>query len=217
VGELGILIIDDDEQGRAALLHVLDAEGWRVRVVPMAADALAEIARGEWHLVIANVAMTGLDTPLFTTLKDLALAPALDSDEAAAPRPDAASPRQVGAGRPRVRVLFLLPAIAPMEVQAALEDAGLPYALKPFHLHDFLERVSDLLLETRAIAEPIRRVRQSAAAAERRERDRRTDHDRRAQMFTAREDYQMTEEEIAEFERQEEEERRKREKEKEPH
>lgn len=214
MGELGILIIDDDEQSRAALLHVLDAEGWRVHVVPMATDALAEIARGEWSLVIANVAMTGLDTPLFSTLKELALAPALDDASTSLTTEGAPAPTPGGAVRPRV--LFLIPAIAPMEVQAALERDGLPYALKPFHLHDFLERVSDLLLEARAIAEPIRRVQQSAASAERRRQERRTSHDRRAEMFTAREDYQMTEEEITEFEREEKEARRKREKEKEP-
>src|SRR5207244_5974270 len=34
----------------------------------------------------------------------------------------------------------------------------LPYTLKPFHFNDFLEKVSDLLLETDSISRPIRRV-----------------------------------------------------------
>jgi DNA-binding response OmpR family regulator len=197
VEELGILIVDDDEQGRRALHHVLDAEGWRVRVVPMASAALAELAGGSWHLVIANIALTGLDSPLFTTLKELARAPAVPEET-----PDAAVRR--------ARVLFLIPELAAEELQPVLEREGLPYAVKPFHLHDFLEKVSDLLLETRAIEAPIRRVKQSAAESERRREERREGRERRkAEMFSSRKDYTMTEEELAEFERQEEEARRR--------
>src|SRR5256885_3924678 len=60
-----------------------------------------------------------------------------------------------------VRVLFLVPELAAPEAQPALEHEQLPYSLKPFHLHDFLEKVSDLLLETGAIPQPIRRVHRS--------------------------------------------------------
>ncbi len=189
---IGILIIDDDEASQAALRQVLDSEGWKLHIVPLANQALAELASGAWRLVIVNVAMTGLTGPIFSTLKELAQAPAVE------------------AGKPRARVLFLVPELSGAEAQPILEQEGLPYSLKPFHLHDFLEKVSDLLLETAAIPAPIRRIRYDAKAPERRHKDRRTGRDRReTSMFAAREDYMMTEEEIAEFERQEEEERKK--------
>lgn len=187
--DIGILILDDDEQGQAALWHVLDSEGWRVRVVPLVQEALAELARSNYTLVLVNVAMTGLSGPLFTTLKDLTQV---------APE----------AGKPRVRVLFIVPELVAEHAQPLLEREGLPYTLKPFHLHDFLEKVSDLLLEAQAISQPIRQVRQEAGA-ERRRVERRTSEDRRLTMFASREDSQMTEEEIAEFEKQEAEQRKK--------
>jgi DNA-binding response OmpR family regulator len=208
VTQVGILIIDDDEASQSALRQVLDSEGWKVHIVPLANQALGELASGEWKLVIVNVAMTGLDGPLFSTLRELALAPPLE------------------AGATRVRVLFLVPELAGAEAQPVLEREGLPYTLKPFHLNDFLEKVSDLLLETNAISAPIRRIRYDPNARdhgtgsdrrflhERRSGpDRRSGRDRReTSMFAARADYMMSEEEILEFEKQEEEERKKKQK-----
>ena len=197
--KVGILVIDDDERSQAALRLVLDTEGCYVRIVPAATQVFAELAGGNWKLVIANVTMTGLEGPLFTTLKELAQAPPVE------------------AGRTRVRVLFLVPEQAGAETQLRLEHEQLPYALKPFHLHDFLEKVSDLLLETHAIAAPIRRVRHESKGAARSRRvgdkGQRWGRERRdTSMFASRDAYMMTEEEIAEFERQEEEERKKKKK-----
>jgi DNA-binding NtrC family response regulator len=195
VNPVSILIIDDDEASQAALRQVLDSDGWKLQIVPLAHQALAELASTNWTLVIVNVAMTGLDGPLFSTLKELALAAAVE------------------AGRTRARVLFLVPELAGPVAQPALERERLPYSLKPFHLHDFLEKVSDLLLETNAIPAPIRRVRYEYKGPDRRGKDRRSGRDRReTAMFASRADYMMSEEEIAEFERQEEEERKKKKK-----
>jgi DNA-binding response OmpR family regulator len=194
VSQLGILIIDDDEASQTALRYVLDSDGWRVRIVPLGSQALVELARGEWALVIVNVALTGLDGPLFTTLKELALSPPLEAD------------------RMRVRVLFLVPELAGPEAQPVLERERLPYALKPIHLHDFLEKVSDLLLETQAISAPIRRVRREHKEAPGRRSGRERRPGRETAMFASREDYMMSEEEIAEFEKQEEEARKKKQK-----
>lgn len=195
--EVGILIIDDDKDSQAALRHVLDSEGWMVRVVPLASQGLEALASGEWTLVLVNVAMTGLSGPLFSTLRELAQA---DADTA-------------GAARKRARVLFLVPDLAAKEAQPHLEVHGLPYTLKPFHLHDFLEKISDLLLEAGAIPEPIRQMRFEHTGKERRQKDQRSGRDRRqTKMFASRDDYQMTEEEIAEFEKEEEEERKRKQK-----
>ena len=190
MSQVGILIIDDDEASQLALQQILDSEGWNVRIVPLANLALAELAHGDWTLAIVNVAMTGLDGPLFTTLKELALSPWLE------------------AGRTRVRVLFMVPELVSPRAQPVLEREQLPYALKPVHLHDFLEKVSDLLLEAHAISAPIRRVRHADRAPTGRA-TRASRPCRETAMFSSRQDYMMSEEEIAEFEKQEKEERKK--------
>ena len=191
---VGILIVDDDRSSQAALRELLDAEGWRVGIVPLASQALPELAGGDWSLVIANVSLTGLDGPLFTTLKELSQA---------APVED---------GHKRARVLFLVPELAGAIAQPVLEREHVPYALKPFHLHDFLEKVSDLLMETSAIEAPIRNVRagfgvhlaaRKLGRAEREKAGPQTSG-RATNMFASREDYQMTEEEMIEYEKQEE-------------
>jgi DNA-binding response OmpR family regulator len=201
VSEIGILIVDDDIATQRSLKNVLDSEGWRVRIVPLAAHAMAELAKGSWNLVIANVAIASPQSALFATLAELS-----GADE---------QPREGEAeqSRKRIRVLFLVPAVAVKAVLPVLERESLPYSITPYHLNDFLERVSELLVEAGAIVEPIRAI-GGFAANRRRARDPRQQRDgRRTAMFASRDDYQMTEEEMAEFERQEEEDRKKREKE----
>jgi PleD family two-component response regulator len=226
VAEVGILIVDDDIVSQRALKHVLDSEGWRVRIVPLAAHALPELASGGWNLVIANVALTDPRGPLFAILRELEQAGshAAESergeqpDEPSTGSPDPASEASAngnGKSARRVRVLFLVPQTFAKHVQPVLERDGLPYSLKPYHLHDFLEKVSELLLESGAVLEPIRSMGSPTFAKKRRRALARSQRDsRRGSMFASREDYQMTEEEMAEFERQEEEDRKKREKEK---
>jgi len=206
LAEVGILIIDDDIVSQRALKSVLDSEGWRVRIVSRASHALSELAGGQWSLVIANVALTPLRGPLFAILRELTLA------DSCAPDVESNDGRE-GISRKGVRTLFVVPLTSAKEAQPLLEREGLAYTLKPYHLHDFLEKVSELLVESGAIAEPIRTM-GSFTKGRRRSSGRRAGRDaRRVAMFASREDYQMTEEEMIEFERQEEEERKKREKE----
>lgn len=194
MSDVNILIIDDDSASQHALQHVFDAEGWRVSVVPIPSEAMRELARGRWTLVVVNVALADLTGPFFATLKTLAQTEA-----------------EPGKNQKLLRVLFLVPTLAARWAQPVLEREGLPYVMKPIHLHDFLEKVSDLLIEAKAIPQPIREAVLPAAAKERRQRDRRSGGERRrGQMFASREDYMMTEEEIADFEKQEEAERKKR-------
>jgi len=197
VPEVGILIVDDDVANQRALKNILDSEGWRVRIVHGEPHALAELASGSWNLAIVNMALTDTRGPLFSILKELSQA-----DTPA--QTDGESPHRA------FRALFLVPAGVARQVQPTLEREGLPYSLKPYHLNDFLEKVSELLVEAGAIAEPIRSI-AGFGAQKRRRRDLRFSRDaRRGTMFASREDYQMTEEEMVEFERQEEEERKKR-------
>jgi DNA-binding response OmpR family regulator len=197
---VGVLIVDDDIASQRALKGVLDAESWRIRVVTRTPDAMAELATGVWNLVIANATVAQAGGPLFAVLKELA------QSEPASQLHQPEGPRQK-----RLSVLFLVSALQAKEVQTALEREGLSYLQKPYHLHDLLEKVSELLMQSGAITEPIRGI--SGFAARKRRRDPRTAHNTRRAMFASREDYQMTEEEMADFEREEEDDRKKREKE----
>lgn len=194
--KIGILIIDDDEVNQSALRQMLDSEGWHVRVVSVVGDALAELSSGEWSLVIVNIAMVGLKSPVYLTLKELALAPAVEE------------------GFVRARVLFVVPETAAAEALPVFERERLPYVVKPFQFHDLLEKVSDLLMEAAALANPIRRVRHDSNLSERKRKEGREGREsgrtlaqRNTSMFAKRDEYVMTEEEIAEFEKTDKEER----------
>ena len=196
-GEVRILVIDDDAANQAALRQMLDAEGWEVVVVPTVNQGLAALAAGGWVLVIVNMGLCGQESLLFHMLRELALTEPAEGEKA------------------RVRTLFLVPELAGQEVQAALERDRLPYILKPLHLHDFLERVSDLLMETAAIAVPIRQVQYMSRSARRGKKgSEKAAQSRQTQMFASRSEYQMTEEEITEYERHEQEEIQKKRKKK---
>lgn len=198
--QIGILIVDDDVASQHALKSVLDSEGWRVRIVPDAHQALTELATGAWNLAIVNVAVADVQGPLFAILRELADT-TLDAE-----------PNNSNGGRKQLRVLFLVPLRLAATVQPVLERESLPYSVKPYHLHEFFEKVSELLVESGAMEVPIRAMgtvsfRKSPARSRRG-----APRARRGAMFASREEYQMTEEEMAEYERQEEEERKKREK-----
>lgn len=176
---MGILVLDDDAQGSSTVKQILDSEGWRVRVVPDTHMLLAELKTGEWALVIANAALTGIEGPAFITLRELA----------------GVSPEDGG----RVRVLFMIPELSGGQYIVQLETARLPYVIRPYHLHDFLEKVSDLLVEVKAIEAPIRQVRHEFGAL----RKKKKQAGRSNSMFASRDSFSYTDEELAEYERQE--------------
>jgi DNA-binding response OmpR family regulator len=177
--QVGILVLDNDPGGQGALRQILDSEGWRVRIVPDTQLLMAELKSGEWSLVVANVALMGLDSPLFFTLRELSSVSAAE-----------------GA---RLRVLYILPEMSGGQFVGPLEAAKLPYVVRPFHLHDFLEKVSDLLVEVKAIEAPLRQVRHEFGQIRKKKRqDGRTNS-----MFAARDSSCYTDEELAEYEKQE--------------
>jgi CheY-like chemotaxis protein len=204
VAEVGILIFDDDIASQRALKHILDSEGWRVRVVPDASHAFMELASSHWSLVIVNAALIDLRGPLFGMLKELAQAEPVRKPGGGAATGDATASM--------IRVLFLVPPGMDSNVQVMLEQEALPYALKPCHLHDFLEKVSELLVDGGAIARPLRSISDSFGGKKRHKDSRFSRDAGSGTMFASREDYQMTEEEMIEFEQQEETERKKRQK-----
>jgi DNA-binding response OmpR family regulator len=187
--DVGILIIDGDAASQAALGQVLGAEGWLVEGATSSSQALQKLAQGKWSLVLANMAVTGVTGALFVTLRELALPPETEGAKA------------------HVRILFLVPEHMAAQATALLEEEHLPYVLKPFTFHDLLERVSDLLMETESIGTPLRKVKQEGLKSSRRSRragrDPGRDGARNTGMFSIQEDYQWSEEELAEYERQE--------------
>ena len=187
--DVGILIIDDDAASQAALSQVLGAEGWFVEGATSSNQALQKLAQGKWSLVLANMSVTGVTGALFVTLRELALPPEVEGAKA------------------QVRILFLVPEDTAAQATPLLDEDHLPYVVKPFTFHDLLERVSDLLMETEAIGTPLRKVRHEGLKSSR--RSRRTGRDpgrdgaRNTGMFSIQEDYSWSEEELAEYERQE--------------
>jgi len=205
LARIGILIIEDDEANQSALRQVLDSEGWQVRVVTAVNQALGELSSGEWSLVIVNIAMVGLTSPVYLTLRELALSPAVEE------------------GNVRARVLFVVPESVALQAVPVFEREKLPYVVKPFQFHDLIEKVSDLLMEAAALASPIRRVRRDSSLSERKRKEGREGREagnafaqRNTNMFAKRDEYVMTEEEIAEFEKQEKEEQEQKRKKKPP-
>ena len=177
--QVGILVLDNDTQGSSAVKQILDSEGWRVRTVQDTQMLLAELKTGEWSLVIANVALTGVEGPAFITLRELA----------------SVSPEDGG----RVRALYLVPESGGSQYIGHLEIGHMPYVVRPYHLHDFLEKVSDLLVEVKAIEAPLRQVRHEFGAL----RMKKKQAGRSNAMFASRDSTSYTEEELAEYEREE--------------
>lgn len=195
---VGILIIEDDAASQMALSQVLGSEGWLVEGATSISQGFQQLATGKWTLVLANTATTGVTGALFYTLRELALPP------------------EGEAAKAHVRILFLVPEATAAQTTPLLEQEHLPYVVKPFTFHDLLERVSDLLMETEAIGAPLRKVKQEGLKASRRSRhagrDPGRDGARNTGMFSGREDYQWSEEELAEYERLETETLRKKKK-----
>lgn len=177
--QVGILVLDNDPSGQGALRQILDSEGWRVRIVPDTKLLLAELKTGEYSLVVANAALIGPDSPLFVTLRELS---SVSAEEGA-----------------RLRVLYILPELSGGQYAGPLEAAKLPYVVRPFHLHDFLEKVSDLLVEVKAIEAPLRQVRHEFGQIQKKKKQ----AGRSNSMFAARDSFSYTDEELAEYEKQE--------------
>jgi len=176
---VGILVLDSDPHAGTAVKQVLDSEGWRVRLVPDAKGLLAELKSADWSLVVANATAIDLDSPAFFTLREIASVP------------------QENGGR--IRALFIIPEMAERQLTGAIEAARLPYVVRPYHFHDFLEKVSDLLVEIKAIEAPLRLVRREFGAL----RKKRKQAAGSNSMFAARDTFSYSEEEIAEYEREE--------------
>ena len=178
--QVAILVLEDDADNAAAARQLLDSEGWRVHIVTDANLLLNELRNGEWALVVANVAVMGTDSAAFPTLQELASVPA---DEGG-----------------RIRGLYIVPEMSDIKYMRVLEQARLPYVVRPFNFHDLIQKVSDLLFEVHAIAAPLRQVSREFGVVRKKKQDAPRGNN---SMFASRESYSYSEEEVAEYERQE--------------
>jgi len=176
---VGLLVLESDPTNAMAVKQILDSEGWRVRIVPDLPLLHAELKTAEYSLLIANIAQVGLASTTFHVLRELS---SVSHDEGG-----------------RIRVLFVVPEMSGGQFVDELEAARVPYVTRPFHLHDFLEKVSDLLVEVKAIEGPLRMTRYEFGEA----RKKKKQSGRTTSMFASRDSYIYTEEELAEYERQE--------------
>jgi DNA-binding response OmpR family regulator len=177
--QVNILVLDEEGASANALRQVLDSEGWRVRFIGDMKLLLGELKTGEWSLVIANIGLLGTKSAGFVTLQELSSVPVEEGG--------------------RLRCLFLVPELSGSQFVGTLEQARLPYVVRPYHLHDFLEKVSDLLVEVKAIEAPLRQVRYEFGGLRKKKRE----ASRTTSMFAPRDSYSYSEEELAEYERQE--------------
>ena len=166
--QVGLLVLESDPGSSAALKQILDSEGWRVRIVEDLKMLHVELKTAEYSLLIANIALIGLDSPTFHVLKELGGVSAEDGG--------------------KIRTLFVIPELNGSQFIGHLETARLPYVLRPFHLHDFLEKVSDLLVEVKAIAAPLRMTRYEFGEA----RKKKKQASRTTSMFASRDSYSYT-------------------------
>jgi DNA-binding response OmpR family regulator len=177
--QVGILVLEDDPGNSSALKQILDSEGWRVRVVEDVYMLHVELKTAEYSLVIANIALVGVASATFHLLQELASASAEEGG--------------------RIRILYVVPELTGGQYIGHLEISQLPYVVRPFHLHDFLEKISDLLVEVKAIDAPLRMTRYEFGEA----RKKKKQANRTTSMFASRDSYSYTEEELAEYEKQE--------------
>lgn len=179
VSDVRVLIVDDEEPTRNAIVSLLNSEDWVLDLADDPHAALRKLREGPWSLVLASTGVARLESPLFESLKALA--------EAGGP----------------FRVLFLVSVLGGPEVEQRLEQLSLPHTAKPLRVHDFLEQVSELLLHAHIIDQPLRRLHELAAAPRPLEH-RVSPQTQGKAMFATRDAYEAyTEEDLKEFEEEE--------------
>ncbi len=129
VGELSILVVDDDENIRNVLSEMLDFLGHRVASAPDGSEAFNLLDRASYDLVITDLGMPGVS-----------------GWEVA---------RRVKEKNPKTPVMLVSGWGAQID-PARVREAGIDLVLnKPFHLDDVRRSISEIL--SKRIAQPVRR------------------------------------------------------------
>jgi DNA-binding response OmpR family regulator len=190
--EINILVLEDDAGSQKAIQMMMEGESWKVKILGDPDAAMQELAHGSWALVVANLSLADFSSPLFQILKELAQAPPVED------------------GKSRVRVLFIVPLGDATQDIPVLENARLPYAMKPYQFNEFIEKVNELLIQAQFLTKT---ARERGFAFEKRERATSGKKGKKSAtanaMFASRDEYYYTEEELAEYEREQEEQKKK--------
>jgi len=190
--EISILVLEDDLESQSAIQMMMDGEGWKVKILGDPDAAMQELAQGSWALVVANLSLADVSSPLFQILKELAQAPPVED------------------GKSRVRVLFIVTLGDAAQAVPLLDRARLPYTMKPYQFNEFIEKVNELLIQAQFLTKT---ARERGFAFERRTQSAGSKKAKKGaaanSMFASRDDYYYTEEELAEYEKEQEEQKKK--------
>lgn len=193
--EISILVLEEDAGSQKAIQMMMEGESWKVKILGDANAAMQELAQGPWALVVASLTLADFSSPLYQILRELAQAPPVED------------------GKSRVRVLFVVPPNLVTEAIPLLENARLPYTVKPYQFNDFIEKVNDLLLQAQFLTKT---ARERGFAFEQRASATKGKKGKSAgasnSMFASRDEYYYSEEELAEYEKEEQERQKKKKK-----
>ncbi len=136
VGELSILVVDDDENIRNVLAEMLDFLGHRVAAAPDGGEAFNLLGRADYDLVITDLGMPGVS-----------------GWEVA---------RRVKEKNPKTPVMLVSGWGAQID-SARVQESGIDLVLnKPFHLDDVRRSISEIL--SKDAARPVQRSAHSSAS-----------------------------------------------------
>lgn len=184
-GLVNVLVVGEQEQMRTLIGMMLERRGWRIDIAASESEGLEKLIETGWHLVVVDTEEKRLEGPLFEVLQELNLA-----DE-------------------ELQVLFITSPSMEESEQSRLEQLGLANLSKPIRLHDLLELISELLIQSGAIKRPLRELDDSGSAENESDGPAESGFEE-YKMFVSRDDYYYFDEDYLD-----EEEKKKKEKEKE--
>lgn len=110
-----ILFIEDEDQQREALLGVMEAEGFTVRAVPSAEQALRQLERETPDMIVTDVKLPGMDgITMYEKIRE---------------------------GLPVVPFLFITGYNDPRAIDHVRNLGATAYVTKPYELEDLLELI----------------------------------------------------------------------------
>lgn len=140
-GVVNVLVVGEDEQMRTLLGVMLERRGWHIELAESESAGLEELTETGWHLVVVDTLPKHAEGPLHEVLQELQKA-----------------------GK-TLQVLYVTPESMEGAERERLERQGMACLARPVRLHDLLELVSDLLLESGALKRPLRELDDSPRAA----------------------------------------------------
>ncbi len=139
--EVCVLVVGEDEQRRTLLGVMLERRGWHIELAESESAGLEKLTEPGWHLVVVDTLSKRAEGPLYEVLQEL---------------------QKAGKSLP---VLYVTPEAMEGAERERLERQGMACLARPVRLHDLLELVSELLLESGTLKRPLRELDNSPVAA----------------------------------------------------